>query len=145
MRQLPAILDDGFEEPEIVKILALWRLAARQDEKKREDQQLFDKKAYEIWSATAASLETLCVENLMDETADDLDQSDLEEGDLSHASEIQRIVLMLAGRILAKNPGLLHTGVNIVDLTRRLNNTGRNEPCPCGTSRKEFKRCCGST
>jgi hypothetical protein len=48
-----------------------------------------------------------------------------------------------AHRILAKNASLLDSVEDRDKLIRRLNKTGRNERCPCGTSGRKFKKCCG--
>jgi len=62
----------------------------------------------------------------------------------SHVADEQPpVTLTPAHRILAKNASLLDSVEDRDKLIRRLNKTGRNERCPCGTSGRKFKKCCG--
>lgn len=61
----------------------------------------------------------------------------------SHVADDQPpATLTPAHKILEKNPSLLNSCEDRDKLIRRLNKTGRNEPCPC-TSGRKFKKCCG--
>jgi hypothetical protein len=133
-RQMPAILHDGFEEPDILQAFAMWRVVAINDEKRREEQKQFDKKTCDIWAEAARELETL-----LEDTADDL----FDDEDEGEDDEMVTVRPTPATRILTKNPGLLSKGVDHAKLVNQLNKTGRNEPCPCD-GKKKFKKCCGS-
>ena len=66
--------------------------------------------------------------------------------DLTNAAEMQAFVVhynnnVMASKLASKNPLMLNTQ-STIPTTRVRSKVGRNDPCPCGSSKK-YKRCCG--
>jgi hypothetical protein len=119
--ELPALLDAGFQESEIVQSLAGWRITALNDEKRSEEKKPLDQKLADILYATSKRIEMV-----LSQTAD----------------QRAEIILTPAAKIFERNPDLFEPDLDFVELVKRLNNTGRNERCPCDSGKK-FKKCCG--
>ncbi len=136
---LAPLLDEGIEETEILRCLALWRKEFSLDKNRGEVSQVDVRFARILYAASEK------LENALEEWAE-ADPFETENGeDASSAGQSdtpQRIIMTPGARILSKNPGLMEGCTDFVGMMKRLNHTGRNEPCPC-KSEKKFKKCCG--
>src|SRR6185437_1931847 len=56
-RELPALLDGGFDESEIVKFLASWRITALNSAQRSEEKKPLDQNLAEILAATSMQIE----------------------------------------------------------------------------------------
>ena len=120
--ELPALLNAGFQESEIVQSLAAWRITALNSEKRSEEKKPLDQKLSKILYATYRRIEMV----------------------LSPAAgQTAEITFTPAAKIFERNPDLFEPDLDFVELVERLNKTGRNEPCPCDSGKK-FKKCCGN-